>query len=183
MIKFSYQPSKAVAFFLQAREESKARNSSEETNLYKTALGAKRNYWINCDYEVSQRLSFKTRAQLSSYSIGGTITKGFALIQDVNFNIGRFSFSTRYALFDTDNYDNRLYVYEKDVWLAFSLPAYFGQGIRNYVMVQYKVSSKIDLWLRWARTHYTNQDAIGSSNETINGNIKNDVKLQVKISL
>jgi Helix-hairpin-helix motif len=183
MVKFNYQPSKTVNFFLQAREETKTRNSSEETNLYRTAIGTKRNYWINCDYEAGQRLSFKTRAQLSSYSLDGTTTKGFALIQDVNFDIGRFSFSTRYALFDTDNYDNRLYVYEKDVWLAFSLPAYFGQGIRNYVMVQYKVSSKVDLWLRWAQTHYTNQDTIGTGNETITGNIKNDVKLQAKISL
>ncbi len=182
MIKFNYQPTKTVSLFLQAREESKARNSNSETTLYNTAIGTKRNYWINCDYEAGQRLSFKTRAQLSSYSLEGATTKGFALIQDINFEIGRFLFSTRYALFDTDDYDNRLYVYEKDVWLAFSLPAYFGQGIRNYVMVQYKVSSKVDLWLRWAQTHYANQDTIGSSNETINGNVKNDVKLQVKIN-
>ncbi len=181
MIKFNYQPSKTVNFFIQAREESKFRNSSRETNQYATAPGTKRNYWINCDYEVSQWLSFKTRAQFSSYSFEGISTRGFTLIQDVNVDIGRFSVSTRYALFDTDNYDNRLYVYEKDVWLAFSLPGYFGQGIRNYVMLQYKLSKKVDLWLRWARTHYTNQNTIGNGAETINGNVKNDVKLQVKI--
>jgi len=183
MIKFSYQPSKSVSLFLQAREETKSRNGIGETNLYITAIGTKRNYWINCDYEASRSFSFKTRAQLSSYSLGGTTTKGFALIQDINFGIGRFLLSTRYAIFDTDDYDNRLYVYEKDVWLAFSLPAYFGQGVRNYIMVQYKISSKVDLWLRWAQTRYSDQNTIGSSNETINGNVKNDVKLQLKMSL
>ena len=181
MLKLNYQPSKTVSFFIQAREEAKVRNSSQETTIYTTALGTKRNYWINCDYAVGRGLSFKTRAQLSSYSFEGIATKGFALIQDINYDIGRFSFSTRYALFDTDNYDNRLYVYEKDVWLAFSLPAYFGQGIRNYVMVQYKLSQKVDLWLRWARTYYANQDTIGSGSETIDGNTRNDVKLQAKI--
>ena len=181
MLKLNYQPSKTVSFFIQAREEAKVRNSSQETTIYTTALGTKRNYWINCDYAVGRGLSFKTRAQLSSYSFEGIATKGFALIQDINYDIGRFSFSTRYALFDTDNYDNRLYVYEKDVWLAFSLPAYFGQGIRNYVMVQYKLSQKVDLWVRWARTYYANQDTIGSGSETIDGNTRNDVKLQAKI--
>ncbi|MDZ7646332.1 MAG: hypothetical protein U5K54_03635 [Cytophagales bacterium] len=34
-------------------------------------------------------------------------------------------------------YDNRLYVYEKDVWLAFTFPAYYGVGVRNYLLVQY----------------------------------------------
>lgn len=183
MFKFNYQPSKTVAFFLQVREESKPRNSSKEVALFNPAAGTKRNYWINCDYAANQRLSFKTRAQFSSYTFEGNISRGFALIQDVNFDVGKFSFSTRYALFDTDDYDNRLYVYEKDVWLAFSLPAYFGQGIRNYVMMQYKVSSNIDLWLRWAQTRYANQNTIGSSGETIDGNTKNDVKLQVRISL
>lgn len=183
MLKFSYQPSRTVTFFLQAREESKARNSSTEVNLFNPTHGTKRNYWINCDYAASQTLSFKTRAQFSSYTFEGNLSRGFALIQDINFDIGKFSFSTRYALFDTDNYDNRLYVYEKDVWLAFSLPAYFGQGIRNYVMMQYKVSSKVDLWLRWAQTRYTLQNSIGSGSETINGNTKNDVKLQLRISL
>lgn len=183
MIKLSYQPSRTVTFFLQAREETKARNSNGETNFYSPSPGTKRNYWVNCDYAASLRLSFKTRVQVSSYTFDGMTSRGFALIQDANFDVGRFSFSTRYALFDTDNYDNRLYVYEKDMWLTFSLPAYFGQGIRNYIMVQYKVSSKVDLWLRWAQTRYANQTTIGSSGETINGNTKNDVKLQVRINL
>jgi hypothetical protein len=182
LLRFNYQPSKSVLIFVQAREESKVRNLSNETNVYQTMLGKKRNFWINLDYSAGSQWSFKTRAQFSAYHLSNT-TKGFALIQDLNLDVGKLSFTTRYALFDTDDYDNRQYVYERDVWLAFSFPGLYGVGIREYFMVQYKLSKKIDVWLRWARTRYTDRESIGSGSEQINGNTRNDIKFQARIRL
>jgi hypothetical protein len=182
MFRFNYQPSKTVSLFFQVREESKIRNINTETTLYTVSNGIKRNYWINCDYDAGN-FSLKTRAQFSTYNLGNNTTTGLALIQDVNFDMGRFSISTRYALFDCDDYDNRQYAYERDVWLAYSFPAYNGVGLRNYVMVQYKLTSKIDVWLRLAHTRYTDRDVIGAGGETIEGNTKNDIKFQARIRL
>jgi hypothetical protein len=106
-----------------------------------------------------------------------------ALIQDVTFQKNKFTLNARYALFDTDDYDNRLYAFEKDVWLAFSFPAYYGVGVRSYVLVQYSISPAVVLWLRWARTSYSNTDSIGSGSETIIGNTRNDLKFQARIRL
>ena len=180
LLRFNYQPSKTVSIFLQAREENKIRNLSNETTIYQTAIGRKRNYWINLDYAADGRWSFKTRAQFSTYHLAST-TKGFAIMQDVNLNLGKFSVTTRYALFDTDDDDNRQYVYENDVWLAFSFPAYYGVGTRTYILLQYPLTRKIDLWLRWAHTRYTDRDTIGSGSEWINGNTRNDLKFQARI--
>ena len=182
LLRFNYQPSKTVFIFLQAREENKIRNLSNETTIYQTAIGRKRNYWINLDYAADGRWSFKTRAQFSTYHLTST-TKGFAIMQDVSLNLGKFSVTTRYALFDTDDYDNRQYSYENDVWLAFSFPAYYGVGTRNYILLQYPLTRKIDLWLRWAHTRYTDRDTIGSGSEWINGNTRNDLKFQARIRL
>ncbi len=182
LLRFNYQPGKTVLIFLQAREESKIRNLSTETPNYQTAIGKKKSYWVNLDYAAGKLWSFKTRAQFSSYHLSN-ITKGFALIQDVNLDLGRIAISTRYALFDTDDYDNRQYVYERDVWLAFSFPAYYGVGVRNYLLIQYKITKKIDVWLRWAHTRYTDREEIGSGNDLIKGNVKNDLKFQARIRL
>lgn len=181
LLRFNYSPSRNVTFFIQGREESKIRNLSDETILYQYAIGVKRNYWINCDYAVTRHLAFKTRAQFSTYDLGGKTTRGFTLVQDMNITINRWLFSMRYALFDTDNYDNRLYLYERDVWLAYSFPAYDGKGVRNYVLIQYKLSQKIDLWFRWSHVRYTDRAEIGSGGDTIEGNTRNDVKFQARI--
>lgn len=181
LVRYAYQPTKETLLYLQVREESKIRNHAGESNLYQTENGRKRNLWINADYELSKWLSFKSRAQFSTYAFNSTATKGFALIQDVNFKFKKLTFSSRYALFDTDDYDNRQYVYERDVWLAFTFPSYNGVGIRNYVLLQYALHKKVDLWLRWSRTKYVNRESIGSGNELIDADHANEVRFQARI--
>lgn len=183
LLRFNYKPSKNVYLFVQVREESKVRNLTTDTNLYQTGEGVKRNYWINVDYVITDHLSFKTRAQFSSYQFGGNTTQGMMVLQDISWTQGRISISGRYALFDTDDYDNQLYVYERDVWLAFSFPAYYGVGIRNYLLLQYSVSKKVDLWFRWANVRFTDRDIIGTGSEAIDGNTRNDIKLQARIRI
>jgi hypothetical protein len=183
LLRLNYKPSKTISMFLQAREETKVRNNTSDNNLYMTQPGTKRNYWINVDYQVASHLTFKTRAQFSTYSLGLNVSDGMMLLQDVVWHSGKITISGRYALFDTDDYDNRLYVYEKDVWLAFSFPAYYGIGVRNYLLFQYSVSKSTDIWLRWAHVRYTDRDVIGSGSETIEGNIRNDIKFQMRIRL
>lgn len=183
LIRFNYRPSKSVAMFLQAREETKERNNQQDANLYGTALATRRNYWFNIDYGVAPTLSFKTRIQLSTFAFEGQASQGSVFVQDATFNRGRLSFTGRFALFDTDNFDTRLYVYERDVWLAFSFPAYNGRGIRQYLMMQYQLTKRMDIWLRWAQTQHVNRDTIGSGGDTIIGNTENDVKFQLRLRL
>ncbi|MCC6835064.1 MAG: helix-hairpin-helix domain-containing protein [Cytophagales bacterium] len=183
LARFTYKPTRHVSFFAQMREESKIRNQASESNLYFTSNAVKRNYWINADYRATPMLSLRTRAQFSRYQFSGAATGGIALIQDITFQQKKFSITGRYALFDTDDYDNRLYVFEKDVWLAFSFPAYYGVGVRSYILVQYAISPAVVVWLRWARTTYSNTNSIGSGSETIIGNTRNDLKFQARIRL
>jgi len=181
LARFNYRPTKTVYIFLQARHESKQRNTDVDKNLFKTDQGIKQNYWLNCDYAANSKISFRVRAQFSSYTIAGKTTRGMVLLQDVTYDLGRFAITGRYAFFDTDDYDNRLYAYERDAWLAFTFPAYYGKGIRNYVLVQYRLTKQADIWLRWGHMSYTNHDTIGSGGETIAGNTRNDVKFQARI--
>jgi hypothetical protein len=181
LMRFNYQPSRSVLLFAQLREESKVRNiSAAESNLYHTGEALKRNLWLNCDYGLGGKLRLKTRAQFSSYHIAGIKTYGMALIQDASMDFGKLAITARYALFDTDDYDNRQYVYERDVWLAFTLPAYSGVGIRSYVMAEYTFTRTLSIWLRWAYTTYNDREVIGSGADAIPGNTRNDVRTQVR---
>ncbi|HEU5293006.1 MAG TPA: helix-hairpin-helix domain-containing protein [Cyclobacteriaceae bacterium] len=182
LLRFTWQPTKNVMIYLQGREELKTRNeSTEKSNLYNIQEGTKRNYWLNCDYGLTQKLKLKTRAQFSTFEIGGVTTKGMTLVQDISFDFGKFTITGRYALFDTQDYDNRQYVYERDVWLAYSLPAYSGVGIRNYILAEYTINKHLSLWLRFAHIRYTDKNEIGSGADTIEGDSKNDLSVQARI--
>ncbi|HTH55490.1 MAG TPA: hypothetical protein VL728_05550 [Cyclobacteriaceae bacterium] len=181
LLRFNYRPTKLVYIFVQARQESKQRNTGADGNLYATANGIKQSYSINCDYSANARLSFRSRAQFSSFSINGKTTFGSVLLQDATCEMGKLSVSARYALFDTDDFDNRIYVYERDAWLAFTFPSYYGKGTRQYLLLQYRMNKHVDFWLRWSQTHYLNTTSIGAGGETIAGDTRNDIKFQARL--
>lgn len=181
LVRLDFTPSKTKAFYIQAREETKMRNRSIEDPLYTVATGIKRQVWLSAEFEIVPTFTVKSRLQGSRFEIDGRSTNGMALVQDATWKKGRWSVSARYALFDTDDYDNRQYVYEKDVWMATSLPAYDGTGLRNYILIHFAASKNVDFWVRWARTWYADRTSIGSSGEEIDGNARNDIKFQLRI--
>lgn len=180
LIRFNYTPSRKVKIFLQARQEYKGRNvDTDSLKQYVVIHGKKSNYWISFDYTLSDKLRFKSRLQFSNYHINGITTSGVALVHDLLFSIHKFKVSMRYAVFDTEDYDNRQYVYENDVWLAYSMPAYNGVGIRKMMIVSYKFNKHLNLSVRYARTRYQQQETIGSGLDQIDGNERDDVKAQI----
>jgi len=181
MIRYNFQPHKGLLFYVQLREESKIRNHTSDSNLYTTENAVKRNLWLNLDYEINAHLSFKSRVQLSNFGFEQKKTSGIAIIQDINLSVRHFTLSARYALFDTQDFENRQYVYERDVWLAYSFPFYEGVGVRNYILLQYGISKKITAWLKWSQTWFKDRDTIGSGSDRIDGKSINDLKLQLRI--
>jgi hypothetical protein len=183
LIRVNYQPSKLIMMFAQFREEQKQRNTSADEQLYSTFNSRKRNYLFNVDYTISETLRMKTRGQYSTFRSTKQLSDGLVITQDISVTYRRLRFTGRYALFQTDDFDNRQYVYENDVWLAYSLPAYNGRGVRNYVVVEFKASKRLTLWARWSSTRYADQENIGSGGDQITGNRRNDVKFQARIRL
>jgi hypothetical protein len=183
LFRIHYQPSKTISLSAQLREETKERNVSSETIFYTTANGKKRTAFINADYAYNRSLFFKTRLQASSYTLNETYTTGFTLFQDITWDAGALKISGRYALFDTEDFDNRQYTAEKDVWLAYSFPAYNGTGVRCYLLFQYDFNKRISCWLRYAYLRIENRTTLGSGMDETQGNQRNEIKVQVRLRI
>ena len=175
-----YTPNRKTAFYTVYHEEHKEKNLPD--SKVKTVVGTtRRSIALNADYVPVRCLSMRSRVQWGSFGYSGqSASKGFAIVQDATLDIRRLSVSGRVALFGTDDYDSRQYVYERDVLYAFSFPAYFYRGVRHYVLVQYNLNQHLDLWVRWARTDYANQDTVGSDLDQISASHKSEVKIQAR---
>ena len=110
-------------------------------------------------------------------------------MQEVSFDIGlnppnvpqsKVSFSARFALFDTDSYNSRIYSYENDVLYYFRIPSYYYQGSRSYLTLRYQFKKGIDLWLRYSNWTYYNRETIGSGLNEINGPSKSEFRAQLR---
>ncbi len=108
---------------------------------------------------------------------------GFAAYQDLTYNFKKIpvSIDLRCMLFDAPNYDNRFYLYEKDILYAFSIPMFYGLGIRYYMNLKYELTEKCSLWFKISQTVYgDNRTTISSGNEEIQGNKKTDIRFMVR---
>ncbi|WP_291727199.1 hypothetical protein [Bernardetia sp.] len=186
LARLTYRPSRSIQLYGQFRQEVREKNYRNEdddnvSNFNTVRPYTRRNYQLNCDYKAEEIVSLRARVQFSSYEHVTNPTQGYVIVQDVNLDFGKVRFSTRFALFDTDDYENRQYVYEKDVLYYFFIPAYYGRGFRNFYMVQLKAGKKIDIWAKWAYTKYRDQETIGSGLEQINGDLRNDIRIQMRL--
>lgn len=182
LIRGSYTPTKSTELHLQFRQESKARNTNQNQNVTVAKQGIKNNYQLSFNRKLSDKSGFKSRIQFSNYTLNDIRTTGFAVAQDAYYHFGKFKLAGRIALFDTEDFENRQYIYERDVLYAFSLPAYSGVGSRKYLLIQYNFSSNIKAWIRWANTTFRDRDIISSGQQEIQGNKQNDIKMQLQIS-
>ena len=185
LMQLNYSISRSVKIYARTKVETKWRNQSDNiTPIDFITPSTRKQYILNLDYNTSKTVSMKTRVQWSSFQQSNAPTTGYAIIQDFNFKVNKWTISSRYALFDTDDFDNRQYTYEKDVLYAFSIPAYNGKGVRTYVLLRYKPSKKLDFWLKVGRYLYAFDPAeptISSGLEAIEGNHRTTARFQMRI--
>ncbi|GAB4256995.1 MAG: helix-hairpin-helix domain-containing protein [Vicingaceae bacterium] len=184
LAQLNYTPSKKLDIYFRIRERRRNKNTPLEVPGIDYIVGENQaNYRFNFDYKVSDAIRLKSRVEMIEYELkGNNIERGYLVYQDIIFKplSKPYSFAFRYAMFDTDSYNARIYAYENDVLYAFSIPAYYNRGTRTYLTFRYKIRKGIDVWLRYATTIYNNVDVISSGLEEIKGNTKSEVKAQLR---
>lgn len=185
MAQLDYTPSKKFDVYFRIRTRSKYKNTAEPVDDIDFIVPYKQtNYRINTTINVIPSVKLKNRVELVDYKLDdGRTAKGFLAYQDVTYSkLGsRFSATLRYALFQTDTYDARIYAFETDVPGSYSIPAYYYRGSRFYILLDYNITRRIEIWLRYSQTVFDNQDVISEGALTeIDGNTKSEVKAEIR---
>tara|TARA_B110000037_G_scaffold222504_1_gene297701 strand:- start:45850 stop:47919 length:2070 start_codon:yes stop_codon:yes gene_type:complete len=184
--QINYKASYNSSFYVRMRNKVTQRNTKDDVEGIKGQEYIRKNtIRVNYDQRINSQWSFKTRFEWVNHFYGDQKSKGVMFFQDLKFRLKKIPLTLygRYAIFDTDNYDSRIYAYENDLLGVFSIPSYFYKGIRTYLMLKYDLGLKIDLWLRWDVFSYANRDTISSGLEEIQGSEKTTIKMQLKIKL
>jgi hypothetical protein len=186
LAQLSYKPTKTFEIYARYRYQNKQRNSRFSDGTV-TALEnvVQQNYRINVSYAVNEFFTLKSRIEwVSIQRPSQPFEKGLLVTQDLLFKPKNlpFDLSLRYALFDTDSYDTRIYSFENNALYAFAVPAHYYQGNRAYVLVRYSFLHYFDLWVRYGVFIYNNRTSIGSGAEEILGDKKSDITIQLRVS-
>ncbi len=184
LIQTRYKPSRNLDMYIRVRKRQRPKNTDLELDDIDYVVNVDQFYIrYNIVYKISESLRLRNRVEYTTYHRGGSVKEdGFMIYQDVMYKplSSPFSFTFRYALFDTDSYNSRLYAYENDVLYYFAIPAYYNRGSRTYITARYKIKRGIDLWVRWGQWYYNNVETIGSGLNEIEGNTKTEIRAQLR---
>jgi hypothetical protein len=179
-----YNPTRNVSMYFRIKNEEKQVNQSSTLGIDEQVTQNNLKLRFHLGSRINEQLSLKNRIETSRFKEGsGSLSYGYMIYQDIFYNFKKIplSLNMRFAVFDTDSYDARIYAYESDILYAFSIPAYYSKGTRTYFNLKYTLSDFIDIWLRYSQTYFSDLDVISSGLNQINGNTKSEIKAQVRI--
>jgi hypothetical protein len=185
LVQTNYTPGKDFDMRIKIQGDKTVKNLSGSTVSSVQNVGRTR-ILLQATYSLSPELSMNSRIAFCFFNPELQANeKGFLMAQDVKYKLRKIplSFALRYAIFDTDGWNSRLYVYESDILYAFSIPAFSDSGCRYYLNAGYKISDKVQLWFRISQTYYFDKKETGSGLSAIAGNRQTDAKFQIQIKL
>ncbi len=131
----------------------------------------------------SGMLGMKTQADVAYTQYKGD-SFGWMIGQNVSLDLNKLlNTSVMIGYFDTDDYYSRIYSYEKGMLYSFSVPSYFGNGVRLAVFASSNFSDKITISAKVGFTKYFDRDKIGSGYQEVDGSSIADLELQMRLRI
>ncbi|HMU68862.1 MAG TPA: hypothetical protein PK511_07805 [Chitinophagales bacterium] len=189
LAQLTWQPSRSFNTYVRYKRENSDRNSTDdiidaENQLNVVSDLMRSSIRWHADYDVNKAITVKSRIEVSFYEeTYGIPERGYLVFQDFNYKplSSPIGFATRFAIFNTDSYNTRIYAYETEVLYAYSIVGLSGRGTRTYLMFTWSPFKWMDVWARVANTWYSGDEPLGSGDNTFPGNTRSDAKLQVRI--
>lgn len=183
LTQFTYTWYKRANISIRYRYRQREENASMELPHNRVVEVLRQQLRISGQYKISDAWRMRNRVELTHYRKEGDVTEiGWMAYQDVIFKpmAGKLSGNTRIALFGTPGYNSRIYAFENNVLYAYSFPLYHNDGIRTYLNLRYRFGRGMDVWLRFATFVYRGAGEVGSGLDTIEGNQRSDVRVQLR---
>jgi len=179
LLRLTHKVSKRLISSLRYRvksDQQKATGSNLVQSRIRHQLRVENEHALNPNIKLRYRFEFQNLDFIK-------VQSGYLFFIDMIFqSIEKpYSFSFRYALFNTDNYDTRIYAYERDAYFTYSVRPYFYQGQKIYFNFKWRMQRYFTFFFRISHVTYPFNTTIGSSNDLINGNRLSEFTFQIRI--
>lgn len=168
MIQADYTFRKNTSFYIRYKFKDKETNGQHRLRL-QSAYSLSSDLWLRTSLDGILYTGFSEGKT--------TANKGWMLAQHAGWKPSCIPFQADVyvACFDTDNYNVRLSSSEKNLLYAFSIPSFYGQGLRLAASFTWKLLPALSLSAKLAHVWYADRETIGTGLEEIDGSGKTDI--------
>ena len=131
---------------------------------------------------VTEQLALQNRIELIRvHSVQNENDHGIMVYQDIEYHPARapLTLNFRFAWFDTDSYESRIYAYEQDMTSGFSFSPLYSRGYRTYLLLRYDIGKFLSCRLRLSQSNYLDKESVGSGWDKVNASTRSEIKLML----
>ncbi len=174
VLQAEYRPGR---WRLMARGRTRLR---ERDNASKTALTDNNVYRLRlaATHDNGRGLSMRTQLD-AARTFYLQPSRGWMVSEQVLWQPPSWMVCATAALFHTDDYASRLYLYERQMAHEYFMPTYYGHGFHLAVLARKDIGKRLRLSARLSYTKYTDRATIGTGLQQIDGSQQTDLDLQV----
>jgi len=123
------KPARTMNLDFLWRWKTKSQNVTDETTMHRLDFEEKHTTQLRVTQQLSDVLRFTSRAVFVFNKTGNLRGEGYLLSQDMWWKIRKnVKVSLCYSLFETDGFDQRIYLFENNVPELYSMRSYYGRG-------------------------------------------------------
>jgi hypothetical protein len=186
-IQALYQPNKSWHLTTSYKSEMKSGNADVLNAATHGLITPEKKTWrIDTEYTFSKSTGLMSRMEFVRIDQAGLpVRHGFLGMAGLQVRRSALSGNIALTMFETDNYDTRIYTYETGLPYNYSLPVYYGKGLHYSINLHGNLNRLISgarrhahfsVWLNWGQTFYPGLSSIGTGLDEISGNRKSEIK-------
>lgn len=140
---------------------------------------------VHLEYSAHEILRLRTRFDIVHWSATSSpASLGYLVYQDFRLTpSSTLTVDARITLFETDDFNSRVFQFENDLLYVMSNAMLFNQGQRTYVVFRYQPVEYLVIRMKASTTIYENRSSIGSGLNMIEGNRRSDIGLQIQLKI
>ncbi|MDR1221895.1 MAG: helix-hairpin-helix domain-containing protein [Tannerella sp.] len=138
---------------------------------------------LQITHKPSDAMTLRTTAEGNVYDDNASSREhGWVISQNAGWKKDEspFQIDLYAACFNTTDYNSRIYSNEKNMLYSFSIPSFYGEGIRLSAVLRYYFTPQFYISAKAAWVHYYDRNTIGTDTEEIEGRDKTDLYVQLR---
>ena len=182
--QLSYSPSYQLDMFIRYRYKNKHKDFTPEDGEKIVLPYVQQKWRYQLNYTPMDELMLKTTVDIVHNGYREQeASQGILIGQSAGYKFQKLplQLDAGFAWFQTDDYASRISMYEKGLLYSFNIPSFYGKGERYTFNARYELNKHLIFQAKYALTHYRDREVISSGLEQIEGNMKSDLYLQLRL--
>ncbi len=178
MVRLDYNSGGSITGYIRYKQRRMEKNQTVDGGSVASILPyTQRRLRLQLLYGIGSAWTLKTAADGVYYDEQSKKSLGWMVSQGAGWKPSSLPFQSDVyvAYFHTDDYYSRIYSYEKNILYSFSMPSFYGKGIRMSLSFRWNILERLSLSAKIGHTYYLDRDVIGTEQEEIDGHNKTDI--------